>query len=315
MTDPRPVGDPGTPRTLSGAWSVDGGQLAYVRQEEAGYILVVRAVDGGEERAIDLSSMQGVRDVVWAPDGESVLVMGAARARLDVGVAIYRIDLTSGEPTFLGRGASEAGAFAFARDGRSLFIARELQGIVRFDLSTGEETLVYADPSSRHALVAVSPDGATLAFTAADTSSSTNPVIHGSLLVVMPIDGPGAAREVYRTHAPERLGRRTGLSWTPDGRALLFERFVGYTPASDETECSGDKVCRFLSRIAIDGGTPQDLLQLDCDLSAFGCRPLRLRVHPDGRRIAFNWGNPRGEIWMMSGFGVGDAASGTSQSR
>lgn len=314
MTDPRPVGDPGTPRTFSGAWSVDGGQLAYVRGGEAGYILVVRAVDGGEERAIALSSMQNLRDVVWAPDGESVLVVGSARARLDVGLGIYRIDLTSGEPTFLVRGTTEQGGFAAALDGRSLFIARGLEGIVRFDLSTGEETLLYADPSSRHALIAVSPDGATLAFTAADPTSE-DLVVHGSLLMVMPTDGRGAAREVYRTHAPERLVRRTGLSWTPDGRALLFQRFKGYTPASDETECSGAKVCRFLTRIAIDGGTPQDLVQLACDITASGCLPLRMRVHPDGRRIAFNWGSPRGEIWMLTGFGVGDAAAGTSQSR
>ena len=314
VTDPRPVGDPGTPQTFSGAWSVDGGQLAYVRGGEAGYTLVVRAVDGGEERAIALSSMQDVRDVVWAPDGESVLVTGAAKMRLDVGLGIYRIDLTSGEPTFLVRGTTEEGEFAVALDGRSLFIARGLEGIVRFDLSTGEETLVYADPSSRHALIAVSPDGATLAFTAADPASE-DLVVHGSLLMVMPTDGRGAAREVYRTHAPERLERRTGLSWTPDGRALLFQRFEGYTPASDETECSGAKVCRFLTRIAIEGGTPQDLVQLDCDITASGCLPLRMRVHPDGRRIAFNWGSPRGEIWMMTGFGVGAAVAGTSRSR
>jgi len=315
VTDPRPVGDPSAPPTRSGAWSVDGDQLAYVRRGKAGYTLVVRAVDGGEERAIELSTMQFVQDVVWAPDGESVLVMGAARARQDVGVAIYRIDLTSGEPTFLVRGAYEAGGFAVSRDGRSLYIARQQQGIVRFDLSTREETLVYADPSSLHALIAVSPDGATVAFTAAATTSGTDAVVHGSLLVVMPTDGRGVAREVYRAQAPERLGRRTGLSWTPDGRALLFQRFEGYTPASDETECSGAKVCRFLTRIAIDGGTPQDLVQLDCDITASGCLPLLLRVHPDGRRIAFNWGNPKGEIWMMTGFGVGDVASGESGGR
>ena len=315
VTDPRPVGDPSTPATLSGAWSVDGEQLAYVRRGQAGYSLVVRAVDGGEERTIELSSMQGVRDVAWAPDGESVLVLGAARARQDVGVGIYRIDLTSGKATFLVRGPGEAGQFAVARDGQSLYIARTLKGIVRFDLSTREEALVYADLASRHALVAVSPDGATLAFTAADTTLGTEPVIQGSLLVVMPTDGRGAAREVYRTHAPERLARRTGLSWTPDGRALLLVRFVGYTPPSEETACSGANVCRFLSRIAIDGGTLQDLVRLDCDMTALRCLPLRLRVHPDGRRIAFNWGSAKGEIWMMTGFAMGEPVAGTSPGR
>jgi len=140
-------------------------------------------------------------------------------------------------------------------------------------------------------------------------------VNHGTLLIVMPTDGQGAAREVYRAHRPEHLSRRTGLSWTPDGRALLFERFEFEETPSDEIDCSGTKVCRWLSRIAIDGGTPQDIVQLDCTFTARGCPPLRLRVHPDGRRIAFNWGNSKGEIWMMTGFGAGDAVAGTSQSR
>ncbi len=308
VVNPAPVEDRGS---QAGSWSPDGRQLAYIARRgmpPAGPILVVRAVDGGAHRELPLN-LAKVHDIVWAPDGASVFVAGNGGAKENVGPAIYRVDLASGEVTFLVRGPPEAGGFAVSPDARSLYISRQRQGIVRFDLSTQEETLLYADPTS---LVAVSPDGATLAFTAADTTSGTGPVF-GSVLVVMPTGGRGEAREVYRARHPEHLSRRTGLSWAPDGRALLFQRFVGYTPPSDETDCSGTKVCRFLSRIAIDGGTPQDLVQLDC--TTYGCRALRLRVHPDGRRIAFNWGNSKGEIWMMTGFGVRDVASGESQGR
>ena len=129
LQDPRPVGDPGNSRTDHGAWSVDGSQLAYVRQEPSGLMLVVRAVDGGEERAIPLSPLWWIGEVVWAPDGESVLVVGVASGRAYVGRAVYRIDLTSGDATLVLAEKLELGAgLAVAPDGQALYVGTGRDG-------------------------------------------------------------------------------------------------------------------------------------------------------------------------------------------
>jgi len=124
-----------------------------------------------------------------------------------------------------------------------------------------------------------------------------------SRILVMPTDGRGEAREVFRTEAPQHLDLRRGsgiVAWTPDGRGVLFVRGSQSEP-------------HVLSRISIDGGPVTDIVDFPCD--GGDCTVIQLRIHPDGRRITLRLGKPRGEIWMMTGFGAGDAVSGTSQSR
>lgn len=297
VADPRPVGDPGTPRTSNGAWSVDGGQLAFVRWEQDGRTLIVRAVDGGEERAIPLPTMRNIGGMVWAPDGESVLVIGLARARLDIGYAIYRIDLTSGDVTFVVGGPMTD--LAAARDGQALYIGRGREGVARYDLSSGEETLLHADSVSPGFRLAVSPDGQMIAFAGAAVDPETNlPALHR--ILVMPTDGRGEAREVFQTEWPHHLERGASLAWTPDGRGVLFVRGEQDKP-------------HVLSRVSADGGPVADIMRFACDQG--DCTLRNLQIHPDGRRIALDLGKPKGEIWMLTGFGVGDAASGESEGR
>ena len=307
VASPRSVGDPGTPRTLLGAWSVDGGQLAYVRQEQAGWILVVRAVEGGEERAIPLTTMQNVRDVVWDPDGESVLVMGFARARMNVGLAIYRVDLTSGDATFVvaGPGPMPMGGLAIDRAGKTLYLGKTGEGVVRYDLSSGEETLLYADSVTLHIRLAVSPDGQMIAFSGGVVDREANEGVENRILV-MPTNGREEAQVVFSIppSRQEHLERNTGITWTPDGSGVWFVRKL-----PNEPNVRGPHV---LSRVSADGGTVTDFVEFECVQNS--C-PGDFRMHPESRRIVFNRGEPRGEIWMMTGFGVGDAVSGASRSR
>ena len=304
LADPRPVGDQGSSRTDHGAWSVDGSQLAYVGQEPSGLMLVVRAVDGGEERAIPLSPLWWIGEVVWAPDGESVLVVGVASGRSYVGRAVYRIDLTSGDATLVLAERLELGAgLAVAPDGQALYVGTGRDGIVRYDLSSGEETQLYADSlTPNNYQIALSPDGQMIAFSGRVSGRVPSAGSESRILVIR-TDGRGEAREVFRTEAPQHLGlerRSSIIAWTPDGRGVLFVRGSQSEP-------------HVLSRISIDGGPVTDIVEFPCD--GGDCTVMQLEIHPDGRRIALSVGKPIGEIWMMTGFGVGDAASGTSQSR
>ena len=309
VADPRPVGDPGAPETRLGAWSVDGAQLAYVRRELSGVrILVVRAVDGGEERAIPLSSMQNVRDVVWAPDGESVLVMGFARARMNVGLAIYRVDLTSGDATFVvaGPGPMFMGGLAIDRVGETLYLGKQGEGVVRYDLSSGEETLLYADSVTLHIRLAVSSDGQMIAFSRGVVDRESNQGVENQI-IVMPTSGREEARVVFSMppSRQEHLERNTGIAWTPDGSGVLFVRKLPGGP-----NVRGPHV---LTRVSVDGGPVTDVMEFACYQD--NCTPRDFRIHPESRRVVFSQGAPKGEIWMMTGFGVGDVASGESGGR
>jgi hypothetical protein len=89
---------------------------------------------------------------------------------------------------------------------------------VRFDIERREGTelrnLALLAPPQELVSLAVSPDGMQMAMT-----------LRGGFVEVMPAAG-GQSREVFRPAAPE-IGTgslRQALSWTPDGRFLLWAR-------------------------------------------------------------------------------------------
>ena len=191
---------------------------------------------------------------------------------------------------------------AVAPDGQALYVGKGREGIVRYDLSSGEETLLYEDSITPNIQIAVSPDGQMIAFSGR-VSGRIPSAGSESRILVMPTDGRGEAREVFRTEALQHLGLGRGsgiIAWTPDGRGVLFVRGSRGEP-------------HVLSRISIDGGPVTDIVDFPCD--GDDCTVRQLEIHPDGRMITLLLGKPIGEIWMMTGFGVGDALSGTSQSR
>ncbi len=120
--------------------------------------------------------------------------------------------------------------------------------------------------------MAVSPDAQWLAFSTSDGA-------HTFTLNVMPVSG-GNARELLRVRQAVDLWSTARV---PDGRQLFFvKRYVSENRAE-------------LWRIAVEGGEPQNLEVAVNTISQIG-------IHPDGRRIAYNYGKPKSEIRVMENF-------------
>ena len=74
------------------------------------------------------------------------------------------------------------------------------------------------------------------------------------------------------------------VAWAPDGQGVLFVKQPD--PKSQTTE---------LWLVPVQGGEPRKL-----DLAGPVIREVR--VHPDGRRIAYTAGGDRSDVWVMENF-------------
>ncbi len=127
--------------------------------------------------------------------------------------------------------------------------------------------------------MALSPDGRWIALTRKGDGAAEDPT-----LWIVPTEG-GEPRELRRSGNLDPLD--LALAWAPDGRHLLF----GTHAESD----NGPSRTIELWRISVDGGRPEKL--------GIAMPTLRnLRVHPDGKQIAFDAGYRRIEIWAMENF-------------
>ncbi len=274
------------------AWSPDGQYLAYISQRghsrfgQGSRIISIRSVKTGEERELspNLNRLGHRMHLPWSPDGRSFLVNGQDKKNR---WGIFQIDAQTGDVTTIVQ--NEPGGYtlwvACSPDGEAIYytgfhVTSKSSRILVRDLQTGQEQELYrvAVPSFVSTL-ALSPDGRLLAFVLMDyTTRST-------ALMVMPAGG-GEPRELLRMQEPEHIALFGGITWTPDGREVIFGkgRKLGEV---DTTE---------LWRISAQGGEAQRL-----GLAIDGLR--HLGFHPDGRQIAFSAGSPFGsEVWVMENF-------------
>ncbi|MFO7733185.1 MAG: tetratricopeptide repeat protein [Candidatus Aminicenantes bacterium] len=266
-------------------WSRDGTRLAY-RTNPGGMgvysvpaMISVLDMRTGEERqvapAIDsIDPNDGPR---WAPDGRSVLVVG----RRGEEKGVYRVDIASGAaiPLVITPRDQYILHAVWSPDGKSLFYP---QGnpvrILRHDLGTGEvKELAQAPGPAGIPHVALSPDGKLLAFTAwFGEDERCN-------IVIVPSNG-GAIRTIFRGEPWEMI---PSLNWTADGGSLWFERSI---PSKDPNVTRRHEFWR----VSPDGENPGKL-----ELAITGGK---VRLHPDGSRIAFWNGRGRMDLWALENF-------------
>jgi Tol biopolymer transport system component len=126
-------------------------------------------------------------------------------------------------------------------------------------------------------MLAVSPDGDSIAFNRTDAKT-----IVPRIYVMSAAGGP--EREVARL--PARQNVPWDLNWTPDGTHLMY---VTRSPTEGPTQP------RQVWAVAVAGGEPYQVGIEDVRLN-------HLRIHPDGRRIAYRAGEEQQEVWVMENF-------------
>ncbi|MDP2914452.1 MAG: hypothetical protein Q8O91_03255 [Candidatus Aminicenantes bacterium] len=255
-------------------WSPDGRFLAFILLREPNRTVVVRSMDTGEERELQVGERTMRGPLRWTGDGKAVVVAASEAGK---GENLLRIDVQTGQVTSLMPLPAGFTRFEFSPDGNTIFYLKaaapaDVNGsrIVARDLRSGQETVVI-EKRGLYAGV-VSPDGQRLLIATWDGKSQ--------VLLVMPATG-GEAREVVRLEG----GFPGSPSWTPDGRSVAFLKAVKGKDGQWE-----------LWRAAAEGGEPQRI-------GLIAARQLQgVRLHPDGRRVAITDVKVNLEVWVMENF-------------
>ncbi len=244
-------------------WSPDGETLIY--KSVGG--LSLHSMKTGKERDVqpDWSAMHVMK---WHPDGRSVFVKGNAP---DGTYGLYRVDLQTGQaqmtvPWLIDRPA-------FSADAGTLYYYAN-HSLVEHKVATGEVKPLYTRAEVyeiQNPNFDLSPDGKMLAFLLQNVPRGYNS------LVVMPVTG-GEPRTLLSIQRPERFGPNTVI-WTPDMQYILASRTLNNRST--------------VWRVPLDGGPPQET-----GLSMPGLIGW-LRLHPDGRRVAFLNGESHPQIWAL----------------
>lgn len=285
----------GSLSNASGAhWSPDGQHIAYTRdKDEAGIAqkIVVQSMETGDVREFDLGPWW-VQLGSWTTDGRALVV---AVHDPDAQHHLYRLDVQTGGREPLPNPLPGALLLAYPvptpDDGFLLYGLYEENPegqiavrIVRYQVQTGDTTVLFQTPFGAHDQIpggSVSPDGRTIAFGYAPVTGGSQ----GKSLVLLPVSGEDP-RELP-------IAGVMGAAWMPDGRALLFQRYVGegsnywYGRAAPVWEAwYVDLADGEPHPIGLTTHTPE----------------LDLEIHPDGRRIAYTDGTQGSELWVMENF-------------
>jgi len=252
-------------------WSPDGQSLAYIQEEnnsENPWQLTIKDLGTGKERKL-AENLFTSECPCWSPDGHSMLVLGIEKMKVrnnDFSRGIYLVDVQTGQTSriFLlsdykfnvpADDSSPLSDLEWSADGKSFYYLLFKDRLVKHDLESGEDRVLYEDTHFDRNILSRSPDGKNLLFAIHDPQEKK------SHLLTMPASG-GEAKEVCTSQESNRF---TWGRWSTDGKYIFF------TDRSNGTH---------LWRVPATGGTPEQTWQSKDRAEIFS-------FHPDGKEIAY----------------------------
>lgn len=240
-------------------WSPDGRFLTYGRN--------IEDLKTGEKQKF-AETLGFSHPVCWSPDGNTVLVIGRHKDKIrEEGYkgGVYAVDLKTGGVTEVvglsdlqynppGDDAFPISDVQWSSDGKSLFYLLFTDRLVKRNLATGEEKILYKHPSFRRGILKRSPDGTRLLLATGSTEERK------SRLFTIPVEG-GKETDLC---PPQGLNISSAI-WPPDGKYIYFQEYRGW-----ET---------IFWRVAAGGGVPEKIWRSES----------RAEIHdirPDGKEIA-----------------------------
>ena len=272
----------------SGArWSPDGRHLAYRRdRDQASPVdrIVVQSMETGDVKEFNLGVSGWIGVHSWTADGRALVIWVSNPGDRDNRVALYRLEVQTGRQQRLAnpRPSVPLGYPLPAPDSGFLLYQLSEENaasqaafrIIRYELATGDSAVLFRTPFGAWGQImgaTLSPDGRTIAFGYAPMVGSA-----ARSVVLLPINGQ-ATRELP-------IEGRGITAWMPDGRALLFQRFVATGPRWQ------------IWYLDLATGEPHAI-----GLGTYGTRP-GVDVRPDGRQLAYTSGRDGTELWVMESF-------------
>jgi Tol biopolymer transport system component len=254
-------------------WSPDGQFLAYVNLDanaDNPFQLIVQDLKTGKERKL-AENLSRSRLPCWSPDGNMIVVVGQDKSmNQTIGYkgAVYMVDVKTGQADQIlslsdyEYNVPEDDAFPlsdleWSADGRSIYLLFFKDRLIKHDLETGEDKILYKHTDFRRGTLGLSPDGKNLLF------GIQVPGEEKSRLVTIPAEG-GKETELCITQEAKVFD---WALWSPDGQYIYF------TERPEGTN---------LWRIPAEGGKPQKVWHTDNN------RVPIFSIHPDCDQIAFS---------------------------
>ena len=269
-------------------WSPDGQSLAYISEDaksESPWQLTVKDLKTGQERKL-AENLRMASSPSWSPDGKSIIVLGREKSRFqarDYKGGIFVVDVKTGQTTEIlllsdykfnvpDDDASPLSDLEWSADGKSFYCLFFKDRLVKHDLESGEDKVLYEHTHFNRLLLNRSPDGNSLLL------GVYNPEEKKSHLFTIPADG-GTEKELCTTQDADNFAKAL---WSPDGQYIYF------TERKEGTN---------LWRIRAEGGIPQKIWHSENRAELFS-------IHPNGKQMAFSIRERTTEIRVIQNLGT-----------